>query len=132
MTVFIRQKLMSRTYSCVRELRRSYSRSIVGIVNYSTYTKLSCNFAVDGRPKARFEDSNVDCSFFHEVLKSVKRTFLFEFKIKQRLYTLFFDITDRALDVQFADIIIRSTICLLCIMAFLLWSSLAYDTSIIA
>ena len=31
MKAFVCQKLMSRTYSCVRKFGRSYSRSIVGI-----------------------------------------------------------------------------------------------------
>ena len=85
---------MSHTYSCIRKLGRSYSRSIVGIVNCSTYVKSPCNFAVNGRPKAHFEGSNIDRLPFHKVLKLVKQTFLFEF--------LFFDIADRALNVQFA------------------------------
>ena len=38
MKAFIHQKLMLRTYCCLRELGRSYSQSIVGIVNCKTYT----------------------------------------------------------------------------------------------
>ena len=45
--------------------------------------KLPCSFAVNGRPKERFEGSNIDRSFFHKVLKLVKPTFLFEFKINK-------------------------------------------------
>ena len=59
-------------------------------------------FTVDDRLEARFEGSNIDHSYFYKVLKLVKPTFLFEFKMKQRLRTLFFDVVDRALNVQFA------------------------------
>ena len=52
----------------------------------------------------RFEGSNIDRSFFYKELKLVKPTFLFEFKIKQRLRTLFFDVVDRALNIQFASL----------------------------
>ena len=41
MKAFIHQKLMLCTYCCVRELGRSYSRSIVGIVNCKTYIRNS-------------------------------------------------------------------------------------------
>ena len=67
-------------------------------------SKSPCYFAVDERLKAHFEGSNIDRSLFHEVLKLVKPTFLFEFKIKQRLRTLFFDVGDRALNIQFASL----------------------------
>ena len=66
--------------------------------------KSPCYFAVDDRLKARFEGSNIDRSFFYKELKLVKPTFLFEFKIKQRLRTLFFDVVDRALNIQFASL----------------------------
>ena len=84
-------------HSCLRKLGRSHSRSIVGIVNWSTYTKTPCNFAVNGRPEEGFDGSNIDRSSFHKVLKLEKQTFLFEFKIKQRLRTLFIDITPAAI-----------------------------------
>ena len=51
-----------------------------------------------------FEGSNIDRSLFYKVLKLVKLTFLFEFEIKQRLRTLFFDVVDRALNIQFASL----------------------------
>ena len=66
--------------------------------------KLPCYFAVDDRLNARFEGSNIDQSFFYKEFKLVKPTFLFEFKIKQRLRTLFFDVVDRALNIQFASL----------------------------
>ena len=52
----------------------------------------------------RFEGSNIDRSFFYKELKLVKPTFPFEFKIKQRLRILFFDVVDRALNIQFTSL----------------------------
>ena len=66
--------------------------------------KLPCHFAVDDRLKARFEGSNMDRSFFCKVLKLVKPTFLFEFKMNKDYTPLFFDVVDRAPNIQFASL----------------------------
>ena len=102
MKAFIHQKLMLRTYCCLRELGRSYSRSIVGIVNCKTYIRNSRR----NRPAIMqlMIGLNIDRSVFYKELKLVKPTFLFEFKIKQRSRTLFFDVVDRALNIQFASL----------------------------
>ena len=93
---------MLRTYCCLRELGRSYSRSIVGIVNCKTYIRNSRR----NRPAIMqlMIGLNIDRSFFYKELKLVKPTFLFQFKIKQRLRTLFFDVVDRVLNIQFASL----------------------------